>query len=313
MSTTLVDDPSSESPPRGRRSRLRVAFSVAGPLAILGVLGYLLASRGDQISAAARRMSFLQLVLVTLLALVTMLARTEAVVACLSAMGSPPSRRDIHAANSLTMLAAMLNHYISSFVRATLVRRIDPHRAPTTPQMIMVDVSAFLIEGLLVSLLIIVSAGSLKLAWWVPTLVVLGGICALIVALVLRHRFADHPVVRGLDMLVHSRLRTVVAGLMTLVIICQVLRTLVVLDAVGLNPSLLQAVATFVAAGVLSTLFAGPGAGAAGAPLIVFGHNSVAASAAAGLVLSGTALLAGTIYSLLGGPLFLWRMRQAAT
>jgi hypothetical protein len=96
-----------------------------------------------------------------------------------------------------------------------------------------------------------------------------------------------------------------------IVIVTQVVRTLVVLRAVGLHPTLLQAVATFVAGGVLSSLFAGPGAGTAGGPLIVFGHSSLAASAAAGIELSITSLIAGLIYATAGGPVFLWRLRQA--
>ncbi|MDQ6835776.1 MAG: hypothetical protein M3016_06270, partial [Actinomycetota bacterium] len=108
----------------------------------------------------------------------------------------------------------------------------------------------------------------------------------------------------------HSRQRTVVASLLVVVILTQVGRTLIVLNAVGLRPSLLQAVATFVAAGVLSSVLAGPGAGAAGGPLIVFGHSSLAASAAAGIELSITSLLAGLLYALAGGPVFWWRLRQ---
>ena len=79
----------------------------------------------------------------------------------------------------------------------------------------------------------------------------------------------------------------------------------------GCNPTLLQAVATFVAGGLLSSLFAGPGAGTAGGPLIVFGHSSLAASAAAGLELSITSLIAGILYAIAGGPVFLYRLRQA--
>ena len=97
---------------------------------------------------------------------------------------------------------------------------------------------------------------------------------------------------------------------MVLVIAAQVIRTLVVLQSVGLKPSLLQAVATFVAAGVLSSLFAGPGAGTAGGPLLVFGHDHLAASAAAGLELSITTLVAGIIYAMIGGPVFLSRWRS---
>jgi hypothetical protein len=117
---------------------------------------------------------------------------------------------------------------------------------------------------------------------------------------------------RGLEVLVHSRQRLVVAALMVVVVGCQIGRTLIMLRATGLHPSLLQAGATFVAAGVLSSLFAGPGAATAGAPLIIFGHRGIAAAAAAGLVLSITALLAAACYAVVGGPVFLWRLRHAA-
>jgi len=302
-----------QPPTPARRGRLGFALSIVGPVAILALLAYLLASHGHGIATAASRTSFAQLVLVTGLALITLLARTEAVVSCLAAMGGRPRRRDIHAANSLTFLASTINHYVSSIVRAALIRRIDPQRAPTIPQMIMVDAATSLIEALLVAILIVVSASALKITWWLAALVLAAGVGGLALALAMRRRFGRYQLFRGLDVLAHSRQRSRVAGLMLIVICCQVLRTLIVLRAVGLHPSLLQAVATFVAAGVLSSLFAGPGAGTAGGPLIVFGHRSLAASAAAGLVLSITALLAGIFYSLLGGPVFLWRLRQAIT
>jgi hypothetical protein len=304
------DEPRGDAGKPSRRRRLRLIISVCGPLVVVGLLVYLLASHGHQIERAVRRSSPGELAAVTGLALLTLVARTEAVVACLNAMGARPRRRDIHAANSLTFLAALINHYASSIVRAALLRRIDRERSPTIPQMIMVDTSTTLIEGLVVAILIVVSAGALKLQWWIPVLVILAGIAGVAVALLARRRFAHLALFRGLDVLAHSRQRTVVAGLMVIVIATQVTRTLIVLRSVGLHPSLLQAVATFVAAGVLSSLFAGPGAGTAGGPLVVFGYNSLGASAAAGLELSATTLIAGLVYAIAGGPVFLWRLRQ---
>lgn len=292
------------------RSRVRLVVSVVGPLLVVGVLVYLIASRGGQIEQAARRTSAGDLVLVTALALVTLVARTEAVVACLNAMGARPTRTDIHAANSLTFLAALINHYVSSIVRAALMQRIDRERSPTILQMVMVDTSTTLIEALVVAVLIVISASVLNLAWWIPVLIVLAGIAGVALALEIRRRFSHLALFRGLDVLAHSRQRLVVSGLMVIVIAAQVLRTFVVLQSVGLHPSLLQAVATFVAAGVLSSLFAGPGAGTAGGPLLVFGHSHLAASAAAGLELSITTLAAGIVYALVGGPVFFSRWRS---
>jgi len=275
------------------KSRIRLIISIVGPLVIVGVLVYLIASRGDQIERAVKRTSAGDLVLVTALALVTLVARTEAVVACLNAMGSRPTRVDIHASNSLTFLAALINHYVSSIVRAALMQRIDRERSPTIMQMVMV-----------------VSASVLGLAWWVPLLIVLGGIAGVVIAYETRRRYSHISLFRGLDVLAHSRQRTIVAGLMLVVIASQVLRTFIVLQSVGLKPALLQAVATFVAAGVLSSLFAGPGAGTAAGPLLVFGHNHLAAATAAGLELSVTTLVAGVLYAIVGGPVFLSRWRS---
>lgn len=299
--------------PRPRRQRIQLIVSIVGPLTVVGLLAYLLASKGDQIEQAAQRTTAAELVGVTLLALLTLVARTEAVVACLNAMGARPRRRDIHAANSLTFLAALINHYASSIVRAALMQRIDRERSPTIPQMIMVDTSTTLIEGIVVGVLIVLSASVLKLAWWIPVLAIVACVAGVALALLARRRYADRPLFRGLDVLAHSRQRTVVAGLMVVVICVQVARTFIILRSVNLHPSLLQAVATFVAAGVLSSLFAGPGAGTAGGPLIVFGHGSLAASAAAGLVLSITTLIAGIVYATAGGPVFWWRLRRVYT
>lgn len=300
-------------PEPSRGHRLRLIASIVGPLLVLGVLAYLLASKGDQIEQAAQRVSALELVAVVLLALAGLVARTEAVVACLNAMGSRPRRSDIHAANSLTFLAALINHYASSIVRGALMQRLDRERSPTIPQMIMVDTSTTLIEGLVVGVLVVVSASALKLAWWIPVLIVLGCVAGVAASLSVRSRFAHLPIFRGLDVLAHSRQRAVVAGLMVFVICAQVLRTFIVLRAVNLHPTLLQAIATFIAAGIISSLFAGPGAGTAGGPLLVFGHNSLAASAAAGLILSITAFIAGIVYAVAGGPMFWWRLRQVYT
>jgi hypothetical protein len=312
MDTPAVLDATSEpaGEPRPPRRRLRLFLSIAGPLAVLGIFAYVVAQHGSAISTAAQRVSLGTLIVVTLLALVTLLARSEAVLACLAAMNTPWDRRDIHAANSLTFIVNTVNHYASSIVRAALVKRLDSRRAPTITQMIMVDAATTLIEGVLVAVLIVVSAGELKLAWWIPVLAVVAAVAGVGAALVIRRRFERFRAFRGLEVLAHSRGRARVAALMVIVFACQIARTLIVLRATGLHPSLLQAAATFIAAGVLSSLLVGPGAGTAAAPLIVLGHRSVAAAAAAGLILSATALLAAIVYAAIGAPVYLWQLRR---
>ena len=176
------------------------------------------------------------------------------------------------------------------------------------------DTATGLIEALVVAVLVVASAATLSLAWWVPALIVAAGVAGV-----------DQPssccggdtvtstCCAGFRVFSDVRQTLIVSVLMIVVIVCQVARTLIVCRAVGLHPSLMQAVATFVAGGVLSTLFAGPGAGTAGGPLLVFGHHHLAAAATAGLVLSITMLIAGIVYAMPGGPAFLVRMRRPAT
>ena len=70
-----------------------MVVSVAGPLLVLGLLAYLLASHGHEIEQATKRTSIGQLFVVTGLSLLTLVARTEAVVACLNAMDSSTAPR----------------------------------------------------------------------------------------------------------------------------------------------------------------------------------------------------------------------------
>jgi hypothetical protein len=304
-----------ESSANGSRRRpLRAILSVGVPLVVVGVLAYVVAAHGHDILDTAKRLKPSELVAITALALVTLICRTEAVIVCLDAMpGSRPERVDVHSANSLTFVASNINHYFSAIVRGALVKRLDASRAPTIPQMVVVDTATGLVEALVVAVLVVASAATLSLAWWVPALIVAAGVAGVVAVIALRRRFGHVQLLRGLDVFSDARRTLIVSILMIVVIVCQVMRTLIVLRAVGLHPSVIQAVATFVAGGVLSSLFAGPGAGTAGGPLLVFGHHHLAAAATAGLVLSITMLIAGIVYAVPGGPAFMVRMRRPAT
>lgn len=311
--TSATDAGEAPAGGRGSGSRLRrILAAILGPAVLVGLLAYLLAAHGGSISHAADRAGAGTLAAVTALSLLTLLARTEAVLICLHAMAVPARRLDLHGANGLTALASTVNHYVAAPVRAALLRRIDPARAPAILQMVMVDAATTLIEGLIVVVLIVVSASTLHVQWWVIALLVVAALAGLGTALALRRRFAHIQTLRGLDVLLHSRGRLLVAALMLVVIAANVARTMLVLHATGLHPTLIQGTATFVAAGVLSTLLLGPSAGTAGAPLIVFGHRSVGAAGAAGLILSATAIIAAGVYAAAALPAYLRASRRGA-
>jgi uncharacterized membrane protein YbhN (UPF0104 family) len=299
-----------EIPDPHKPKRLRWLAGVLGPVVVIAALVYVLVTHGHEIGHAISQVSAGTLVIVTALSLLTLLARSEVVLGCMSAMPRRPGRADIYASSSLAFLLSTINHYVGAVVRAAALKRLDPVNAPTIPQMMVIDGSTTLIEGLLAGLLLIVCAGTLKLSWWEPVVALLALIAAVGIAVYVRRRFAQLAIFDGLKMLEHSRYRLVVLALTVVVFACQIGRTLIVLDAVGLHANLLQAVATFITGGVLSNLLAGPGGGTAAAPIVIFGHDSVATATAAGLILAGVGLLAAIIYACAGGGIALWRTRH---
>lgn len=283
--------------------------SVAGSLTTFAVLMVVMGDHMASVQRVWTHASAAVLVASVALALLSLLARTEAIVHSLEAIGTRPPRSVIHAANGLTFLAVAINHFVASPVRAWLLRRIDPQRAPTIPQMVLVDASTTAIEGLCVVLLVIISAGTLHLPWWTTPTVVFAAVAATVLVTRGGHRMSQHRAFRGLAVLGHFRHRSAVAGLLAGVTLSQVLRTLLVLHVAGLHASVTQAVATFLVSGVLSTLLVGPSTGAAAAPIVVFGHHSLAAAGVAGLLLSGTALLAALVFATVAAPIYVWRIR----
>jgi uncharacterized membrane protein YbhN (UPF0104 family) len=286
---------------------MRVGLGVLLPVGIFAVLIYAIVSHSGDLHRAAAHSPGHVLVLASALGLLTLLARSEIAVACLTAMGDRPNRLHIHAASAVGFVVSTLNHFIVSPVRAALLRRLDRQRAPTVPQMILVDASAYAIEGLLAAAILIATAGTLHLQWWMPVLAVAGALTTVAVAVKLHTSLRQHPMFHGLAMLTSPRSRAIAGGLTAAIFAFQILRTLIVLHAVGLHPTLLDAAATYVAGGVLSALLAGPAAGTAAAPLVVFGSRGLGAPALAGVMLAGTALIAAVLYTVLLSPVLVRR------
>jgi hypothetical protein len=287
----------------GAGKRLRVGLSLLFPLAVFALIGYAIASHSGDLTRVVKHASIDALILVTVLGLLALLARAEMAVACLEAMGDRPSRWHIHAASALGFVVSTVNHYIVTPVRASLLKRLDRERAPTIPQMILVDGSTYLIEGLLAAVVLLACAGTLRLRWWMPVIALVGLLAAVVVAVRLRTALARYPMFHGFAMLTAPRSRATVIVLALLIFVVQILRTLVALHTAGLHATVLQSAATFVASGVLSALLAGPAAGAAAAPLLVFGTHHVGRAAVAGIMLAGTMLIASISYSLVTLPI----------
>jgi uncharacterized membrane protein YbhN (UPF0104 family) len=101
-----------------------------------------------------------------------------------------------------------------------------------------------------------------------------------------------------------------VIGFVLVAVFAQIFRNWMLLHAVGVHASFLDAIAVLIAVVTLSQLPTGPSVGAASAVLIL-GHDGVAATAAAGLLLTVTGTLGGLCFAAWSGVDHLFTRRAA--
>jgi hypothetical protein len=102
-----------------------------------------------------------------------------------------------------------------------------------------------------------------------------------------------------------------VVGFVLIAVFAQILRNWLLLQAVGVDASLLDATAVLIAVVTLGQLPVGPSVGAAAAVLIL-GSEGVAAAAAAGLLLTVTGTLGGLCFAAWAGGDRLWSAARRA-
>jgi hypothetical protein len=99
----------------------------------------------------------------------------------------------------------------------------------------------------------------------------------------------------GLAVLNDPRARWRMAGVVLVAMIAQIVRNWIVLDASGIDVSVLDATAVLIGVALLGILPLGPSTGA-GATLLILGSHDVGAAAAAGLLLTATSALGSLSY-----------------
>ncbi len=127
----------------------------------------------------------------------------------------------------------------------------------------------------------------------------------------LRARFADRPFVQTFEVLRGRGGRTRLVALLVVVLLIQPVRFWIALDAVGLDPSAVEALVTFLITNVYAILPIGPGPSSVGAAATIFGDGQLAQAGAAGLILASSAVMAAALYSVYGGVALARRSRTS--
>ena len=265
---------------------------MAGSLLVAGALTVGLWGMRDEFAAAFTSASVLVLGAAVLLQVVWLVARSEAWQVCVSAAGGTVGRRRLYRAASVGYLGNLFNSSFGLAVRIAALRRSAPRESPRPSVLVAAELPIVVIEIALAALLSFTLIAPLGIPWWIPlaalaiTAAVIGG-CSR----ALRDRregfWKGLAVVRGLQS------RNAVIGLVVVAVCMQVVRNWLVLEGIGVDISLLDAVALLIAAAAVGLLPVGPSLGAATAVLIL-GSNGVAIVAAAGALLTVTGAL-GTL------------------
>ena len=308
------------SPPPAVRGRLaglrafgrrhRVLIAVAGSLATAAALALVLSGRREEFATALRDVTLGILVATVLLQIVALLARSEAWHLTIGAAGGTVDRRVLYRASSMQVIGGMLNGHLGVAARIAALRRSSPVVSPQVPTLIAAEFPILAVEAALAALASFTLIGPLGLPWWLPLIAI-----AVIAAVSggLRHLAArtGRQLWRGLAVLRSLRGGGIVVGFILVAVFAQIFRNWILLHEVGIAASLLDAIAVLIAVVTLGQLPVGPTVGAAAAVLIL-GREGVAASAAAGVLLTVTGTIGGLCFAAWAGADRLWHGSRRA-
>jgi uncharacterized membrane protein YbhN (UPF0104 family) len=292
------------------RSR-RTLITVLGSLATAAVLAFVLAGRRHEFATALSDVAAWLLALTVLLQIVALLARSEAWHLSIQAAGGTVDRRVLYRASSMGVLGSVLNAQLGVAARIAALRRSSPAVSPQVPTLIAAEFPILAVEATLAALTSFTLVGPLGLPWWLPLicLVVIGTASAGLRHLALRK---GRELWKGLAVLRSLRGGTRVVAFVLVAVFAQIFRNWLLLHAVGVNASFLDAIAVLIGLVTLGQLPVGPSVGAAAAVLIL-GSDGVAAAAAAGVLMTVTGTVGGLCFAGWAGADRLWSRSRGAT
>jgi len=267
-------------------SKRSIFVTLAGAFLVAAVLGWALAGHRDEFATALDAAPIWILVLAAALQILALVSRSEAWHTSVVAAGGTVSRRTLLRAAGIGNLATVVNHQVATAARIAVLRRSAPDDTPRVPALIAAEVPIISVEAALAAIASFTLVGPLGLPWWLP-LVCLSVAALLFVGLRRLAGSKKRECWKGLAVLRSLRGRNRVVALVLVAVFSQILRNWLMLHAVGVDASLFDATAVLIAMVTLSQLPVGPSVGAA-AVVLILGTNGVAATAAAGVLLTAT-------------------------
>jgi uncharacterized membrane protein YbhN (UPF0104 family) len=289
-----VADGDGEHELRVASMRRRIAVSVGGAVVVAAVLAYLLAGRAAQFSAAMQTAPITLVVLSVVLQIGALLTRTEAWTICVRAAGGTVSRRVLFRSAAFGCIASIVNGSVGMAVRIASVRRVAPQTAPRASTLVAAEVPIITVEVALVAIFSFTLVAPLGVPLWVPApiIILMAGVVAVLRRVSDRHRTGLGA---GLAVLrIKGRGRLIAFAL--LAICAQVLRNWLMLRAIGVHVSIFDSMALLIVMFTVGQLPIGPSTGPA-ATVLILGAHGVAASAAAGVLVTLTGIIGSLLFA----------------
>lgn len=270
--------------PRRRRlsSLAGILFAVAVALALIAGI---YSKRGD-FAASLGAAPIWILGIAAALQILWIVLRSEAWHVCVDAAGGSVGRRRLYGAAGIGYLGNLLNPQVGLAVRITALRRAAPKECPGAGALLTAELPIVVIEIAFAAVFSFTLIGPLGVPWWVP-LIALGTAGAIMTGVSALSRRRRHGIWNGLAVMRGLKSRNRIIALTAFAVSLQVLRNWLVLKGIGIDVSVFDATALLIAAAAIGLLPVGPSLGIATAVLIL-GTHGVAASAAAGALLTAT-------------------------
>lgn len=281
--------------PRSWLKRHSKAISVAFAVAVTAALIAGLYGKRDDFVSSLDTASIGVLAAALAMQLVWLIARSEAWHVCVDAAGADCGRRPLYRAAGIGYLGNIFNPSFGLAVRIAELRRTAPDNAPSAGTLVAAELPIVVIEIALAALCSFTLVAPLDVPWWAPLgalalgIAIVGGMSRL--AQKKRQGFWN-----GLAVLRGLRHRNTIIALTIFAVSAQVGRNWLVLNGVGVDVSVFDAMALLIATAALGILPIGPGLTVA-ATVLILGSNGVAATAAAGALLTATGAAGAMIFA----------------
>jgi hypothetical protein len=287
--------------------RVRRAVSALAPAAAVGLIGYLLLTRGGSVLDAIATVPAWAIAGATMAHLLTLALRTEAWRTVLRAAGGERVEpRALHAANAGAFLAGTVQGQAAMPTRIALLRRFGGDDSPDVAQLALADAPIVMFEVCAAALLAAVGSTVVGvIPAWAPWALLGGGVAVLAALRLFYGRLRRRRFAAGLAVLARPDLRVRLAVVVAAFTGMALLRTWIVLVGFGLPSDPAHVCLVLFTMGAVGLLPIGIGTGPT-ATVAALGTANLAAATGAGLVVSSATVLAVLIYA---GVTWAWRVR----